>query len=335
MAKKKQEEPAKPARHHARVPETPAITVGQFYAKHAASLQLKLIGGAQGMSRRITEGSVNRMGLALTGFFKYYAYRRVQLIGSSESAYLSSLPVAERRKRIRDLFKHKMPCLVYTRNLKPPTYVLEEAEHYGVPIFSSPFKTTVLVNRITIVLEEEFAPTITLHSSMVDIQGVGVLIVGESGIGKSECVLGLIERGYSLVSDDVTRIRRLEGRELTGTSNDLTRHYIEVRGIGILNVASIFGASSIRYQKRIDLVVTLKEWGKMGEEIERLGLDQHLYEILQIKIPHVTIPVRMGRDLSGLVEVAALDQKLKSIGHHSAFEFNERLLSKMQQQKER
>ncbi|MDR1305584.1 MAG: HPr(Ser) kinase/phosphatase [Verrucomicrobiales bacterium] len=313
----------------------PEITVGQFYAKHAASLQLKLVGGAQGMSRRITEGSVNRVGLALTGFFKYYAYRRVQLIGSSESAYLSSLPLTERRQRIRQIFAHKLPCLVYTRNIKPPVYVLEEAEHYGVPVFTSPFKTTLLVNRVTIVLEEEFAPTITLHSSMVDIQGVGVLIVGESGIGKSECVLGLIERGYSLVSDDATRIRCLEGRELTGTSHDLTRHYIEVRGIGILNVASIFGASSIRYQKRIDLVVTLKEWSKMGEDIDRLGLDQHFYEILQIKIPHVTIPVRMGRDLSGLVEVAALDQKLKSIGHHSAFEFNERLLNKMQQQKER
>jgi len=314
----------------------PEITVGQFYAKHAASLQLKLVGGAQGMNRRITEGSVNRVGLALTGFFKYFAHRRVQLIGSSESAYLSSLPMAERRLRIRQIFEHKMPCLVYTRNIKPPTYVLEEAEHFGVPIFSSPYKTTVLVNRITIVLEEEFAPTVNLHSSMVDIQGVGVLIMGESGIGKSECVLGLIERGYSLVSDDVTKIKALEGRELTGTSNDLTRHYIEVRGIGILNVASIFGASSIRYQKRIDLVVTLKEWSKMaGEEIDRIGLDQHFYEILQIKVPHVTIPVRMGRDLSGLVEVAALDQKLKSIGHHSAFEFNERLLSKMQQQKER
>ncbi|MDR2462828.1 MAG: HPr(Ser) kinase/phosphatase [Verrucomicrobiales bacterium] len=312
-----------------------AITVGQFYAKHAASLQLKLIGGAHGMNRHILEGSVNRVGLALTGFFKYYAYRRVQLVGKSEGSYLGSLPMARRRERIQRLFEHKLPCLIYTRNIKPPTYVLEEAERYGVPIFTSPFKSTALVNRITIVLEEEFAPTVTVHGSMVDIQGVGVLIVGKSGIGKSECVLGLIERGYSLVSDDVTKIRCLEGRELTGTSNDLTRHYIEVRGIGILNVANIFGASSIRYQKRIDLVVTLKEWSEVGEDIDRLGLDQHYYEILQISIPHVTIPVRIGRDLAGLIEVAAMDQKLKSIGHHSAFEFNERLLNKLQQQKER
>ncbi|MDR1191476.1 MAG: HPr(Ser) kinase/phosphatase [Verrucomicrobiales bacterium] len=311
------------------------ITVGQFYAMHAAALQLKLVGGAQGMNRRIQEGSVNRVGLALTGFFKYYAHRRVQLIGSSEHAYLASLPVATRRERVRQIFAHQLPCLVFTRSIKPPTYVLEEAEHYGVPVFTSPFKTTLLMNRVTIVLEEAFAPTVSVHGSMVDIQGVGVLIVGESGIGKSECVLGLIERGYSLVADDVTKIRCLEGRELSGTSNDLTRHYIEVRGIGILNVASIFGASSIRYQKRIDMVVTLKDWGKMGEDIDRLGLDQRYYEILQVKVPHVTIPVRMGRDLSGLVEVAALDQKLKSIGHHSAFEFNERLLNKMQQQRER
>ena len=310
--------------------ENPEVTVGQFYARHSAPLQLKLVAGAQGMNRRITEGSVNRLGLALTGFYKYFANRRVQLIGKSETAFFNSLPLKVRRERIHEIFEKKVPCLIFARNITPPAYILEAAEHYRVPVFRSPIITMRLVNRVTILLEEDFAPTTSLHGSMVDIQGIGVLIRGESGIGKSECVLGLIERGYSLVADDVTRIKCIEGRELRGTSNDLTRHYIEVRGIGILNVASIFGASSIRYQKRIDLVVSLVEWSKV-ENVDRIGLDQDFFEILQIKIPHVTLPVRSGRDLAGLVEVAALDQKLKSIGHHSAFEFNERLLNKMQQ----
>jgi len=309
--------------------EVPKVTVGQFYARHAATIHLKLVAGAEGMNRLITEGSVNRLGLALTGYYKYFANNRIQLIGKSEMAFIRDMKPDLRRQRFCELFEKKVPCLIFARNIKPPAFVLEEAERYGVPVFCSPTITMRLVNTVTICLEGDFAPTTSIHSSMVDIQGVGVLVMGESGIGKSECVLGLIERGYSLVSDDITRIKCIEGRDLVGTSADLTRHYIEVRGIGIINVASIFGASSIRHQKGINLVVTLKEWAKL-ENVDRIGLDQDYYEILQIKLPHVTIPVRSGRDLAGLVEVAALDQKLKSIGHHSAHEFNERLLKKMQ-----
>jgi HPr kinase/phosphorylase len=309
--------------------ENPMVTVGQFYARHSGTIQLKLVAGAEGMNRRISEGSVNRLGLALTGFYKYFANHRIQLIGKSEMAFMRSLKADACRERFREIFQKKVPCLIFARNIKPPSFILEEAERYSVPVFCSPNITMRLVNTVTICLEDDFAPSTSLHSSMVDIQGVGVLIMGESGIGKSECVLGLIERGYSLVSDDITKIKCLEGRDLVGTSADLTRHYIEVRGIGIINVASIFGASSIRYKKSINLVVTLKEWAKL-ENVDRIGLDQDHYEILQIKVPHVTIPVRSGRDLAGLVEVAALDQKLKNIGHHSAHEFNERLLKKMQ-----
>lgn len=163
---------------------------------------------------------------------------------------------------------------------------------------------------------------------MVDIMGIGVLIRGASGIGKSECVLGLIERGYSLVSDDITRFRVLEGRQLVGTSKELTRFHMEVRGIGIINVAAVFGAGSVRPEKQLDLVVTLKDWNEM-EEIDRIGLDRETLDILGIPVPHVTLPVRTGRDLARLVEVAALDQKLKSMGHDTAREFNERLLMAM------
>jgi len=162
--------------------------------------------------------------------------------------------------------------------------------------------------------------------------GVGVLVRGSSGIGKSECVLGLLERGHSLVSDDITRFRAMEGRELVGTSPDLTRHHMEVRGLGVINVMSIFGIGSVRQEKRLDLIVTLKDWQEL-EEVDRIGLDQEYFEILDILVPHVTIPVRTGRDLARLVEVAALDQKLKSMGQNSAVEFNQRLLNLMQKKK--
>jgi HPr kinase/phosphorylase len=167
---------------------------------------------------------------------------------------------------------------------------------------------------------------------MVDIMGIGTLIRGSSGIGKSECVLGLVERGHSLVSDDMTRFRAMEGRELIGTSPDLTRHHMEIRGLGVINVMHIFGVGSVRLEKRLDLIVTLRDWQEL-EEVDRIGLDQEYYEILEILVPHITIPVRTGRDLARLVEVAALDQKLKSMGHNSAIEFNQRLLNLMQQKK--
>ena len=189
--------------------------------------------------------------------------------------------------------------------------------------------TMKFINAATIALEMDFSPTVTEFGSMVDILGIGVLIRGASGIGKSECVLGLIERGYSLVSDDVTRIKSLEGRELMATSPDLTRNHMEVRGIGIINVVSIFGIGSIRNEKRLDLVVTLKDWQEL-EEVDRIGLDQEFYEILKLQVPHVTIPVRPGRDIARLVEVAGMDQKLKGMGQNSALEFNTKLLQLME-----
>jgi HPr kinase/phosphorylase len=214
-----------------------------------------------------------------------------------------------------------------------PKALVEAAAQVEIAIFRTPAVTMRFINAATIGLETDFAPTASEHGSTVDILGVGALVRGSSGIGKSECVLGLIERGYSLVSDDVTRFRLLDGRELVATAPDLTRYHMEVRGLGIINVASIFGVGSIRIEKRLDLVVTLKDWQEL-EEVDRIGLEQEYYEILGIKIPHITIPVRTGRDLSRLVEVAALDQKLKSLGQNSAVEFNQRLLNLMQTKKE-
>jgi HPr kinase/phosphorylase len=198
-----------------------------------------------------------------------------------------------------------------------------------IAVFRTPMITMKFINAATIALEMDFSPTVTEFGSMVDVLGVGVLIRGESGIGKSECVLQLIERGYSLVADDVTRVTSLEARELIATAPELTRYHMEVRGIGIINVASVFGIGAIRLEKRLDLVVTLKDWSEM-EEFDRIGLDRELYEILDIKLPHVTIPVRPGRDLARLIEVAAMDQKLKSLGRNAALEFNTKLLNLME-----
>ena len=304
------------------------VSVEHFYTQHAARLQLKLVAGQEGMGRLIREGAVNRLGMALTGFIKYFAFRRVQLIGKSEISYFQSLDSETRQARIQAILDRKIPCIVFSRDNRPPAIILKEAQKAKVPVFISPIPTPRLVNLITLCLEEDFAPTTSEHGSMVDIMGVGVLIRGESGVGKSECALGLVERGYSLVADDITRLRLLEGRELMATSAEVTRTFMEVRGIGIINVAAIFGGRAIRTEKRLDLVVTLEEWDKV-EEIERTGLDQQFYEILGLKIPHVKLPIRPGRDLAGLVQVAALDQKMKTMGQFSALEFNEKLMSRL------
>jgi len=304
------------------------VSVEHFHAQHADRLQLKLVAGQDGMGRLIREGAVNRLGMALTGFIKYFAFRRVQLIGKSEVSYFQTLDPATRQARIQAILDKKIPCIVFSRDNRPPVIILKAAQKAKVPVFVSPIPTPRLVNLITLCLEEDFAPSTSEHGSMVDIMGVGVLIRGESGVGKSECALGLVERGYSLVADDITRLRLLEGRELMASSAEVTRTFMEVRGIGIINVAAIFGGRAIRTEKRLDLVVSLEEWDKV-EEIERTGLDQQFYEILGLKIPHVRIPIRPGRDLAGLVQVAALDQKMKTMGQFSALEFNEKLMSRL------
>ena len=313
--------------------KNPVVQVGEFYARHAEVLQMKLIGPALGFDRKIREPTINRPGLALSGFFIYFAGKRIQVLGNAEVRYLKSLDAAEQAKRCHQLFEQHIPCIVVSRSLPVPKALADSASHFQIALFRTPMVTMRFINAATIALEMDFAPTTVEHGSMVDIMGTGTLIRGSSGVGKSECVLGLIERGYSLVSDDVTRFRAIEGRELVGTAPDLTRYHMEVRGLGIINVASIFGVGSIRLEKRLNLVVTLRDWQEL-EEVDRIGLEQDYYEILGIRIPHITIPVRTGRDLARLVEVAALDQKLKSLGQNSAVEFNQRLLNLMQTNKE-
>jgi len=306
----------------------PVVTVESFFHAHGEKLQLKLEGKQVGFHRKIREPTINRPGLALSGFYSYFAEKRIQVLGAAEQSYLESLSRRQRIQRFRRLCTEKIPCLVASRGAHLDPDLLAVAEELQIAVFRTPMVTMRFINAATIAMEGDFSPTVTEFGSMVDILGVGVLIRGASGVGKSECVLGLIERGYSLVADDVTRIKSFEGRELMATAPEMTRYHMEVRGIGIINVASIFGIGSIRVEKRLDMVTTLQDWQEL-EEVDRIGLDQEFYEILKLKVPHVTIPVRPGRDIARLVEVAAMDQKLKGLGRNSAAEFNDRLLNQM------
>lgn len=304
------------------------VTVERFYTDQQGPLGLKLLAGAGGLKRLIREPTVNRPGLVLAGFTRYFAYKRMQTIGHAEAYFLRSCSPEQRAKNYASLFKFRIPCLVFSRNLTPDKLLLKMAEDVDIPIFQTPLITMKFINRATLALEMMFAPRGTEMGSMVDILGVGVIIKGESGIGKSECVLALIERGYSLVADDITKVVLEDGKDVVGTSSDLTRNHMEVRGIGIINVARMFGVKSIRTNKRVDLVITLKVWNEV-DDVERVGIEQQFVKILGVDVPHIILPVRPGRDLARLIEVAAFQTKLKMAGYNPAQELNDQLLARM------
>ncbi|MBT5926444.1 MAG: HPr(Ser) kinase/phosphatase [Verrucomicrobia bacterium] len=307
---------------------TSAVTVEQLVNEHDQELQLHPIGGAHNLKRKIREPTVNRPGLALVGFKKYFASKRVQVFGSVETTYLRSLSPQERAECYRWIFATQIPCVVYSRNLNPDGALLKAAQKAKVPVFKTPLITMRFINLATLALEMMFAPKCNEIGGMVDILGVGVIIRGDSGIGKSEAVLALVERGYSLVADDITIVTRIDNHYIVGTSNEMTRNLMEIRGIGIIDVAAMFGVRSFRTEKQVNLVVTLAHWDKL-KEIDRLGIDNDFVEILDVEIPHITIPVRPGRDLARLIEVAAFQTKLKMSGINTAKALSERLLNKM------
>jgi len=304
------------------------ITVEQFFKEYQKQLELELIAGEGGLKREIIEPTVNRPGLVLAGFTKYFAYKRVQALGNAEIFFLRSLPVAERIKCYQQLFNFKVPCMVCSRSLKPDEEMIAAANAAQIPIFRTPQLTMNFINQATLVLESMFAPHGTELGSMVDILGVGVIIKGESGVGKSESVLALIERGYSLVADDVIKVHLEDGRHVIGTPAPLTKDRMEVRGIGIINVAAMFGIKSIRSNKRVDLVISLKPWSDVPD-VDRLGLEQQFIEVLGVNIPHIINPIRPGRDIARLIEVAAMHTKLTITGYNPAQELNDRLIAQM------
>jgi len=312
--------------------EVHGITVAHFYASYRERLKLELLTSpSKGMHRMIKEGSINRPALALTGFFKYFANKRIQVLGAAEMTYLKTLNRETQTKIFQQMVKKHIPCLVLTRNYHPTPALLEVAEKMELPVFRTHMITMNFVNLGTLCIDNEFAPSTTEHATTLDIKGIGVLLRGSSGVGKSECALALIERGHSLVSDDLTVIKLLDERELMATSRPLNRGWMECRGIGIINVGEMFGVRSVRLEKRIDLVVSLQDWTPEVVE-ERTGLEENYYEILGKNVPHIELYVRPGRDMARLVEVASLTQALKRIGHDPAKEFNDQLIAYMSKQ---
>ncbi len=302
------------------------IAVREFYESLRDRLKLELVAGESGLEKNIQEQSLNRPAAALTGYFKYFAWKRIQLFGAGEMGYLRDLGTADEEKVLRKLFEHKFPCLLISRGLKPSKIMKELANQFSIPVMRSSLSSKELTTDATLLMEEYFSPQTSMHGTLLDIRGVGTLICGESGVGKSECALALIERGHSLVADDLTYVKRLSDHELIGSPSELSRGYMECRGLGIINVAELFGVRSVRPKKRIDLVINFINWTPDIYE-DRIGLDQKFHEVLGIKVPLVEIIVRPGRDMAQLVEVAAMMQAFKHMGHDSASEFNERLIA--------
>ncbi len=299
------------------------ISVARFYEIYRQSRDLQLVNSPLGMSRTLTQPAINRPGLALTGYMGYFAHERIQLFGNAEVAYLSTLSSEERRERLQQLFNHEsMPCLVFTRGAVIPADVLAMADEHQICVFQTPHRTMDFANRATVILENEFADSTTMHGCMVSVRGVGVLITGKGGIGKSEITLGLVERGASLVADDMVRIRNING-ELVATSPKLSRGFIEIRGLGIINVTNLFGLKAYSREMKLNLVINLSD-GEMSE-LERLGLDRRMTSILGIEVERLNLPVAPGRDMSRLVEVAALGLYLRDSGYDMASEFNKLL----------
>ena len=298
------------------------ISVAHFYEHHRRTLELQLLNSPLGMSRKITQPALNRPGMALTGYFGYFAHERIQVFGAAEMAYLGTMTQTEREERLDQICSQDTPCLIFARGVDVPADVLAIADRYNVCVFRTPLLTMEFVNRATYILENEFADSTTMHACMVDVRGVGVLITGKGGVGKSEISLGLVERGSSLVADDMVRIRNLGG-DLIATAPPLSSGFIEIRGLGIINVTNLFGLKAYRKEKRIDLVINLFS-GEMTE-MERLGLEHKYINILGVEVEHLNLPVAPGRDMCRLVEVAALGRYLRDSGYDMASEFNKRL----------
>lgn len=303
------------------------LTVGEFFERHGKDLKLELQGKAVGFDRKILEPTVNHPGLALAGFLSYFAYKRIQVFGNSEQSYLSKRSEKERLHRFKTICERDIPCIVTSRGKDLSTDLLKEASSRGIAVFSTSMVTMKFVNAATLKLEDDFAPSTTRHGCMVDYRGVGVLIMGDSGAGKSEVAIGLLERGGALVADDMVILRKVSG-EIVASTKDFSRGFIEMRGVGIINVANIFGLGSIRPTKRLDLVVTLKPHSDLNN-VDRLGVSRKTYHILDQGITNVEIPVAPGRDTTRLVAITCLEHQLRSMGYDMAAEFNQRLLDNM------
>jgi HPr kinase/phosphorylase len=285
---------------------------------------LDLVSGEEGINRPITTSDISRPGIEMAGYFEYYPAERIQLLGKTELSFFTQLSQNERISRMERLCTDITPAIIVTRGLEVPKELIEASERESVPVLQSNMKTTRFSSRLTNFLESKLAPTTAVHGVLVDIYGIGVLITGKSGVGKSETALELVKRGHRLVADDCVEIRQEDQDTLVGTSPDLIEHLLEIRGLGIINVMTLFGAGAVRSNKRITLVINLEIWDAT-KQYDRLGLDDEKMKIIDTEITKITVPVRPGRNLAVIIEVAAMNYRLKRMGVNAAQQFTERL----------
>ena len=311
---------------------SPSLTVAGLLRRRsdAGGLPLELLSGKAGVERPISSPHIQKTGLALAGFHEYLRPARILVFGESEVRYLESLEHDARVNMLGAMFRYDIPCVLITGGWDPPQDLLDSSEACRVPVLRTPIATPVAISRIATILDDALAVREVLHGVLMDILGLGVLIVGDSGIGKSECALDLIVRGHRLVADDTVEMRRRGETTLIGTCPELTRHHMEVRGLGVINIRDLFGVAATRTAKRVELVVRLERWDH-EREYERLGLDENTFDLFGIKVPLICMPVAPGRNLAILVEVAARNQLLRSRGLNAARDLAERLEGRLRE----
>ncbi|MCG8605240.1 HPr(Ser) kinase/phosphatase [bacterium] len=304
------------------------LTVATLFQDTQKKLKLTVVNDKGSFDRLIEEGDLNRPALALTGFVDVFTYKRVQILGNTENAYLSTLTASQRKEALNTLLSFELPCVIVTEDNPPFEELVKMATQRSITVFRTPSNTTRVVHVLSNYLDDTFAPQVTVHGSMADVYGIGVLFTGRSGIGKSEIVLDLVERGHRLVADDVVHIAKKAEGVLIANASDLLRHHMEIRGLGIIDVRSVFGIRSIRLQKRVEVEVQLEEWDDAAD-YDRIGLDDSTTKILDVEVPLIKLPIFPGKNITVIAEVVALHQLLKIYGHHPAKEFNEKLIEKM------
>lgn len=299
------------------------ITVRGFMAHAQHPLKLELLAGSTGLDRVLGSPRIQKPGLALAGYNRFVHQDRIQILGETELTYLETLDEAERVRSVRSLMECKIACIVMTKGMQPPPELVEGCDASDTPLIRTPLRSSECIRKILTYLDDLLAPRTSLHGVLVDVNGVGVLIVGASGIGKSECALDLIERGHRLVADDVVDIRR-RGEDLVGQASTLIQHLMEVRGLGILNIAELFGVAATRLHKRIEMQIELEHWS-VDRSYDRVGLENRYVDILGVQVRALRVPVSPGRNVAGIVEVAARNLLLQLRGHNAAQELNDRI----------
>lgn len=305
-----------------------ALKVADLLARKAESLELRLLTEPATAEREITTAEVMSPGLVLTGFDERFNHTRSQVLGETEISYLHSLPPEQCREAVGRFLSYELPVVFVTKDLDPPPGLVKRANERGIPVVGSRLKTGRFYNAIQSYLETRFAPTTFIHGSLADVYGVGLLFVGRSGIGKSECVLDLVERGHRLVADDQVYVQRRTGGVLIGRANDVLGFHMEIRGVGIIDIQSLFGIRAVRLQKRIEVVVRLEDWDE-ATHVERVGLDEESTEILGVEIPLVRVPLNPGKNITVIAEVVSMNHLQKFTGGHAASDFNRRLIDRM------